>query len=216
MNEEANFKITSVIILISFMLIAVTTFSVISDQINDTTTNETDDDLIEILEKTTDESVDEITTYFKIMDKVGKYEGENHKQKITKIAIMIKPLITKQINISELTVKIYNDEDIQMLNYCNETKKITPKHNQIFSHPLWNNITYYNFGLISTHDTDDSLSKHNIFNKNTDMAYLIIKLPSSFQMEKNDEITVQLFPSTGIKKTMNLHAPLPMKKVISF
>jgi len=51
-------------------------------------------------------------------------------------------------------------------------------------------------------------------NKNNDMAYIVIQLPSSFYMQKGDTIVVELFPSSGISKTTLLEAPLPMKSVV--
>ncbi len=205
--------ISTIILFIVILLISLTAFTVISSDI-DGTNDETENDLIEIFQKATDESVDDITTYLKITDRVGKYQGPPGNQKIQRIAIMIKPLISKQINISEITIKISNGKNLQILSYSQEPAKITSENNQIFNHPIWNNLTTNTFAIISTHDKDNSIKKYDCFNKNTDMGYIIIKLPTEFYMKKDDTLNLQMFPSTGIDKKITLKAPLPMKNLV--
>ena len=161
-----------------------------------------------------DESIEEITKYIQITDKIGKYYGPSHQKEIQKIAIMIKPFFSNEIDISELTIKISNFKSVKILSYSGHAQPIDTNH--LFTHPVWNNIDENTFGFIATHDTDNSLSDYNILNKNTDMAYIIITLSPDFYMKKGDIITVQLFLTSGIIKTVNLEAPLPMRSIISF
>ncbi len=209
-DRQANLAITSIILLICLMLILITTFTVLSENSEGDTYSE--DELIQILEKAADESVDEITTYLKIPYRIGKYSGTAHNQKIQQLALMIKPLLSKDINLSEITITITNGENIKIKNfngYVNKTENYP-----IFEHPIWNNVTNNDFAIISTHDKDDSILKHKMFNKNTDQIFLILKLSEDFQMKKGDEIILRLSPASGIHRTITLNAPLPMKKIV--
>lgn len=208
MNNWGSTGITSVILLISFILIAVTVASVLT---GGTVTNGTSE---EDLEQILNEVLDEITTYIQIKDKIGKYYGTYGNQKIEKIAILIKPLVSQEINISELTIKLCNGNNIKILDYSGNTEDIGSNH--FFEHPIWDDITVNNFGFIVTHDKDNSLKDYNTINENTDMAYIIIKLSEGFTMTQGENLVVTLFPSTGLQKTTVLEAPLPMKPVVSF
>lgn len=213
MGNTGRLGISTVVILIAVLLISLTTFTVLSSDTNGDT-DTTENDLLEIFQKASDEAVDDITTYLKVMDKSGRYYGPAGNQKIQRIAIMIKPLISKQINLSEITIKISNGENLQILTYSNQPAKITTTNNQIFNHPIWDTLTIDNFTIIATHDRDNSLSQHSYFNENKDMGYIIIKLPHSLYMKKDDKIILQMFPSTGIDKKIILEAPLPMEKLV--
>lgn len=213
MSNTKILGITTAVILITIILTSLIAFTVISSQINDST-DETYDSLLDLFKKTTDETIDDITTYLKITDKVGRYEGPAGNQKIQRIAIMIKPLISKEINISQITIKISNNEDIKILTYSNQPAKISQEHNQIFNHPTWNNLSINTFSIIATHDKDQSITKHSCFNENTDMGYIIIKLPPEHHMKKGDTINLEILPSTGINKKIILEAPLPMSNLV--
>jgi archaellin len=126
---------------------------------------------------------------------------------------MIKPLISDEIELSELTIKLNNGNNLIILSYKGDAA--FRDTNDLFEHQIWDNLTENNFGIIATHDKDNSITDYNTINKNTDMAYIIIKLPENFYMKKGDTLTVTLFPSSGIQRTTILEAPLPMKKVVS-
>jgi archaellin len=205
-NNTGSLGISAVILMISFILIAITTLSVLSEETND---NLSEEEIQQMLE----EAIDPITKYIQIQDQVGKYYGEPHHQKIQKIAIMIKPLISDEIELSELTIKLNNGNNLIILSYKGDAA--FRDTNDLFEHQIWDNLTENNFGIIATHDKDNSITDYNTINKNTDMAYIIIKLPENFYMKKGDTLTVTLFPSSGIQRTTILEAPLPMKKVVS-
>ena len=98
MTKQGNLGIASVVILISFILLAMTAFSVLS---NDTTNTDSEEEIQEMI----DDTIDEITKYIQITDKIGKFYGPPNQQKIQKIAIMIKPIFSNEIDISEITIK---------------------------------------------------------------------------------------------------------------
>lgn len=205
-----NLKITgltTLILLISLMLIGVTVASIITDGTTGTTTEQDFDQM-------TNEIIDEISTYLQIKDQKGKYYTINSEKRIQKIAILISPMVSQNIDISQLTIQLNNGEEVRILTYINNSEFI--ESNSLFGHPIWNNITHNRFGFISIHDKDHSLVDYNLINENTDMAYVIIKLPDSMEMSKGEKIIVTLFPSTGITRTTILEAPLPMKSVITF
>jgi len=207
MNNTGNLRISSVVLLISTILISVAAFSVLSDNSNTSASSE------EEIEQMLNEALDPITKNVQIIDKVGKYYGEPQQQKIEKIGILIKPLISDEIDLSELTIKISDGNSLRILSYSNQVALFG--NNNLFDHPIWDSLTTNNFGLIVTRDIDNSLVDYDTINKNTDMVYIVIKLPSDYHMKKGDSIIVQLFPSSGLTKTTMLDAPLPMTSVVS-
>ena len=209
MNDLGSMAITGMILLIGAILIGVVAMSVISSGSGDMSR----EDLVEFYDQVVDESVDEITTYLQITDKLGKYYGAPHQQKIEKIAIMVKPLVSIDIDVSELTIKICDGNTVKILNCSGNAAYIGSQ--SLFGHSLWDEITENTFGFIVTHDKDNSLVDYNTINKNSDMAYIIIKLSEDFYMEKGDIMVVSLFPGSGIKRTTILEALLPMKSVVS-
>ena len=209
MNNSGNMAVTGAILLISILLFGIIAFSVISGDIEGTS----EQDMIDLYDQLLDESLDEISTYLKITDKLGKYYGKPQHQRIEKIAIMIKPLVTINVDISELTIKICNGNAVKILSFNGSSEHIGSQ--SLFGHSLWEKIDENNFSFIATHDTDKSIVDFNTINKNSDMGYLIIKLPKDFYMKKGDSIILTLFPETGITRTILLEAPLPIKSVVS-
>jgi len=60
-----------------------------------------------------------------------------------------------------------------------------------------------------------SNSSFDTINDNTDMIYIVLKLPPDITMKKGDSLEITLFPSIGITKTIHLKAPLPIKQIVS-
>lgn len=209
MNKTGSMAITGSIILITTILLGIIAVSVLSSPSD----SNSEEDMIELYNQIVEESIDEISTYLKITDKLGKYYGEPRHQRIEKIAIMIKPLVTINVDISELTIKICNGNSVKILTFNGISEKIGSQ--SLFGHSLWDNIDENKFSFIVTHDKDKSLLEHNTINKNSDMGFIIIKLPKDFYMEKGDNLVVTLFPETGITRTTVLEAPIPIKSVVS-
>jgi archaellin len=205
MNNLGSTGITAIILLISFLLIGATVASVITGGTGGTTSDED-------LDKMVNDVLNEITTYIQIKDQIGKYCNENGVQKIKKIAILVKPLVSQGIDISQLTIKLSNGYDVRILNYSGNAQFIGA--NSLFEHPIWNDISENSFGFIATLDSDRSLVDYNVLNG--DMAFIIIELSDDFSIVQGESITMTLFPSSGITKTITLEAPLPIKPVVSF
>lgn len=189
------------------MLIGITVASIITGENTGTTTEENYDQM-------TEEVIDEISTYIQIKDQKGKYYEINGKQRIEKIALWISPLVTQEINVSQLTIQLNNGETVMFLVYNGNAENL--ESNSIFGHPIWNNMDGSNFGFISVVDLDESLVGHDTINDCSDNAYVVFKLPRDMTMLKNEKLIVTLFPSTGITRTTILEAPLPIKPVVTF
>jgi len=211
MDNAGTTGITITMLLISSVVMGATIFNVTS---NETEGNISENDLAELAQQLTDDTVDEITTYLKTPYILGKYYGSANHQKIEKIVINVESWISKDINMSELTIELYNENSVRILSYSGYAEAV--ESNDVFEHPIWNSITDYNFGIIVSHDKDNSLVDYDIINDRTDMAFLSIKLPENMAMSKGDIMTVILSPSNGITRTLELEAPLPMKSVVNF
>jgi archaellin len=223
MNNLGSSRISTAILLVTFLLVAVTIASVITGRSGIDFSSKKDNDywgknvgfddsLNKDMEKILNDVLDDITTYIKILDKMGKFYDIDDQLKIQKIVIMIKPLIIQDIDISDLTIKINNGENVRVLDYSGNAEYI--ESNPLFEHLIWEKTSVNNFSLIITKDKDRSLINNNVIND--DMAYIIIKLSEDFFMVKGDSLIVTLFPSSGITRTTLLEAPLPMNRVITF
>jgi archaellin len=199
--------ITTMIILISFLLIGITVASVMTDETTDTST-EYD------LEQMTDEVIDEITSYIQIKDQKGKFSEINGEKRIEKIAILISPLVSQNIDLSQLSIQLDNGDIIRILDYQGDAENLNSQ--SIFEHDIWNLINGSNFGFITINDLDKSIVDFDLINENSDNAYLIFKLPLDMTMEKYDKMLVTMFPSTGIITSTFLKAPMPMTSIVTF
>lgn len=199
-------SIAALVLLITFLLVAITVTSVVTEETTNTTTEYN-------YEEITEEVIKEITSYIQIKDQKGKYTNINGEQKINKIAILISPLVSQNIELPQLTIQLDNGETIRILTYYKSSKL---SQQSIFEHNIWNSINGTNYGLITICDTDNSITDYNLINENSDNAYLVFKLPSDMTMNKHDKLIVTLFPASGITKTIILKAPLPIKPIVTF
>ena len=207
MSNWRNTGITTIILLTILLLVGLTVASVITGE-NTQYTNEQNYDQM------TEEVINEISTYIQIKDQKGKYYNINGTQKIEKIALLISPLVSQDIDVTQLTIQLDNGEKVKILSFDGNASKIDS--NTLFNHPIWKNLTGNNFGFISIVDLDNSLTSHNTINDYSDNIYVVFKLPNDMTLEKRDKLIVTLFPSTGITRTTLLEAPLPIHSVVTF
>ena len=170
------------------------------------------DDLSEDAKQAVNDALEEITTYLKIEEAIGKYYTTNNERRVERIVIFVKQFITSMVNVSELKIKIQNDVDVIVLSYSGHAEKIGSK--PMFSHDIWEK-TNNSFSIIVTNDNDRSLLDYNIMNK--DRGYIAIKLPESFAMKKSEKISISIIPSKGITSSILCETPsLHISNIISF
>jgi len=115
--------IAAMTLLIGFLLVSIVAASVITNGSGSTTSEQ---DVEEIL----NDVLDEISTYIQIKDKIGKYYTTNGIARIEKIAILVKPLITIDIDISQLNIKLCDG-------------KLLDKDNSLVDHDILNEDMAY-------------------------------------------------------------------------
>jgi archaellin len=205
MNDQAKLGIFAGILLIGFILIGAVSASVIMTSSNNISEKD--------LNKITNEVVDEICSYLQIKHIVGKYQTIQGEEKIQKIAILIKPLVSQDLDISRMTIELSNGEQLQMLFYngCAESMN----SHSLFEHPLWDSVNPGTFSLLTTIDEDNSIITSHVINKNTDMTFILLKLPDDIAMKYGDELRVTILPSPGMGRTVTLESPLTTKHVVT-
>jgi len=162
--------------------------------------------------QTLNDTINEITTYLKIEDVIGKYYVTNGVRSVEKIVIYIKQFFRNTINMSEVTIKISNNNDVILLDYSGHAVESNSK--AVFEHQVWE-TTNNAFSLIVIFDKDRSLLDYNIMNEDT--AFIAIKLPDQFVMEKDDTITISIIPAKGIIRSIVLETPsFHSSNIISF
>jgi archaellin len=205
MNNQAKLGMIAGILLLGFILIGAVSASLLVT----TSTNSSTVDLNTI----TNEVVDELCSYLQIKQVVGKYENLQGKQQIQKIAILIKPLVSQQMNLSRMTLELSNGNQLTIAPYNGRAESL---HSQsVFGHPLWDLTPAGTYSLLSTIDDDNSLAKWGLINKNTDMAFILLKLPEDLTMNINDQLTIILQPSPGQSRTLILESPPPIQSVVT-
>jgi len=207
MSNWRNTGITTIILLIVILLIAMTVTSTITQETTGTITEHNYDQMV-------DETIDEISTYIQIRDQKGKFSDLNGEKKIGKIALLISPLVSQDIDLTGLMIQLDNGETVRMLNYIGFSSNLESA--SLFKQSIWDSLIEDNFGFITIYDLDNSITEYNLINDYSDNTYLVFKLPGDMALAKHDRITVTLFPSTGITRATILKAPMPIKSVITF
>jgi len=205
MNDHAKLGLIAGILLIGFLLIGAVSASVLMNA-NDTVTEKD-------LNKITNEVVDELCSYIQIKDIIGKYQTIQNEQKIQKIAILINPIVTQDIDVSHITIKITTNEDLLVLSYSGQAAFVGAS--SLFDHPLWDTLTTNTFSLTPLIDDDTSMISNHLMNKNTDRTFILIKLPEHIALKKGDALQVTILPSPGMSRTVSLEAPLPTTHVVT-
>ena len=205
MAEHTRVGMIILILLIGFILIGAVSASIIL-----TTTGDISD---EELNRITTEAVDEICSYLQIKNVLGKYQFTQNPEKITQIAIQIKPLVTQNINFSHMTIQVSNGEQYNIFYFTGSSDTL---HNySLFKHPLWESMQPGTYSIVSILDDDSSIIRLNHINKNTDVAFILLILPEDLALKNGDQLTMTILPSPGIGRTISLEAPLPIHSIVS-
>ena len=207
MGKSIVMGITTIILLISLLLSGLIVASFITDESSQTYDEE---DYIQMV----DEIIDKTSTYIQILEQKGKYNEINGERKIDEIILYISPLISQNIDVSQLTIQLNDGEAIRFLKYFGDVQNLDTY--SIFGHPIWESLNGNNFGFISVIDLDASLVDSNLLNDYSDHAYIVFRLPDDMAIAKNEQLIVTLFPSTGITRTTILKAPFSIKPIVDF
>ena len=170
------------------------------------------DDLSSNATQMLNDVIDEITTYLKLDDIIGKYYIENGTRCVERLVILVKQPIKTTLNISTITIKISNKEDVLLLGYSGYAQKYDA--NGVFENSVWN-MTYYSFSLIILNDNDNSIQEHHIMNGDT--VFVVIRLPIQFQLGNDDTLTLSILPEKGIMRSIVLETPsIHLSDIINF
>ena len=116
MNNLGSNGITGMILLIVIMLVTITAAGVMTESTTDVTTD------IQDIDQLTQEVIDEISTYLQIKDQKGKFYQINDEYRIKKIAILVSPLVSQEIDMTQLTIQLDNGENVRILSYDSSAK----------------------------------------------------------------------------------------------
>lgn len=158
------------------------------------------------------DALDEISTYLQIENAYGEYSSSSP-PKLTKIAILVSPFFHGTLDISQWVLQIHTPYALHIQTYNRSIANLDSY--TVFTHPLWDNLQTNTFGVISIQDLDNSLTKHHVFTDTTDQAFIIILLEESNGILKGEHVTIALTPGSGIKKTIEFTAPLPIRSIVS-
>jgi archaellin len=204
MNNKGNMGISTISVLVSFLIAGATTSSVVlknSDNISG--------DVGQIV----NDALDKITTYIEIKDAIGKYDVTNGIRSVEKIVLLVKPLVSTNINMSEVMIKISNDNDVLLLSYSGYAVERSSAET-IFENQVWDK-TDNAFGLIVLIDKDNSLLTYGVMNDDT--AFIAIKLPSGFAMTNDESLMISIIPARGTTTSVVLETPsFHTANIISF
>lgn len=207
MKKELGAGITIAVLLVSFLLIGATTASVLIGNTQSNGSISSED-----IEKMVNEVVDDISTYIKITDIYGKYSSTENGPRIQQIAIPIKLYVSSTLDLMQFTIELNNGNQLSILTYTGNADCM--QSHTLFDDPLWNSINEGTFGVLVTIDDDQSIVNFHTINKNTDAAFLLIKLPQDFTMKQGDTLQITLVPSVGTSRTIEAIAPLPTTSVV--
>lgn len=204
MSAHGSLGITAAVILLTSLLVGVAAGSLMMQS----------SDSFEIdLEQLTDDAVNEISTYLVVKDIFGKYSSQDQDRCISQIVLLVKPMFHGSLEISGLSLQLNNGDDICVLSYADMIGTLS--ENRIFSHSLWQELPSDSYGLIVLNDADGSVESLHCLNDPSDAVYLLLKLPSQYQLSKDDSMILTLVPEIGIQRTFFLEAPLSMSAVVS-
>jgi len=205
MDDQARLGTIAGILLLMFLLIGAASASWIITDSEITSEDE--------LNRITNEVIDEICSSLHIKQIIGKYQEFQGEQRITKIAILIKPYVSQTIDITHMTITLCDGQQYTILFFNGTAGSL--RSSSLFDHPQWDSMTAGTFSVLSTIDDDTSIVNSQLINKNTDMLFLLLSFPDGTGMKQDDVLEVTILPSPGIGRTVSLEAPLPIKPIVT-
>jgi len=177
---------------------------------NETIEDLTDEDFQEMINTI----YQDVSSYIHIDNVMGKYHQEPEARRVKQIALQIHPQFSTEITLSDLIIQISNGQQIVFLS-ANETgAQISDE--TLFNHPLWANLNNNSFGYLIMFDEDDSIGQYQLINHHSDRVFIIFKLPSLMNLQKGDRLSINLYPSSGVTKKLDLRIPFSIDSIFSF
>ena len=205
MNNQGNLGLLTIILLIFFILIGAVSASIIMNETTDVTNTD--------LNQLTNEIVDELSSYLQIKTIVGQYQALQGTQRIQKIAVLIKPLISQDIDLTHMIIEVTTNEQLFVLYFNGNASPLGAS--SVFDNPLWDTLTQNTYSVLPMIDDDSSMMTYHSINKNTDTAFLLVKLPDACAMQQGAIVQLNLLPTPGAERTVVLEAPLPISHVVT-
>jgi archaellin len=204
--QDNGITALTVIILLMAMVFISTVVAALITNSDSVTLSEED------MQQLVDGTLQDLTSYITIGDVIGRFEGDSD-QEIHKIAFLLKPLFSQNIDISTFTMRFDTNNALFFYRFNNSVQRFGSTG--LFSHPLWANLSEGTFGIVIINDDDNSVEQYNIFNDRSDMVYLVMNLSNEQSLSYGESVDVTLLQTSGLHKTLTLHTPLPMKKVVT-
>jgi archaellin len=160
------------------------------------------DDISATTEQAVSDIINEVTTYLKINDVMGKYYTDNGARKVERLIILLEQPTQTSVIMSDLTIKLSNDNDVILLGFSGQAARYTSEG--LFANSVWGNTTN-TFSLIVINDDDDSIIQHQVMNGDT--AFIAINLPPIFCLGDDQSLTLSIIPSKGLVRSVLIETP---------
>ncbi|MFO7678371.1 MAG: hypothetical protein R6V50_08350 [Thermoplasmatota archaeon] len=174
-----------------------------------TTEKITEEDLQEMIETV----YADVSSYMNIDDILGKFHRVQQDRLIKQIAIQLHPQFSTNIKLSELMIELSNGNQIIFLDHNGCCADIS--NETLFNHGLWDNLGNNSFGILSIFDDDNSMKQSHLINQHSDRLFIIFKIPHSLKLQRGDTIKINLYPSIGVKKELDIKIPFSVDPVLS-
>ncbi len=169
----------------------------------------TEEDLQEMIETV----YADVSSYMNIDDILGKFHRVQQNRLIKQIAIQLHPQFSTNIKLSELMIELSSGNQIIFLYHNGCCVDIS--NETLFNHALWDDLGNNSFGILSIFDDDDSMKQSQVINQHSDRLFIIFNIPPSLKLQRGDTIKINLYPSTGVKKELDIKIPFSVDPVLS-
>lgn len=212
LNNVGNSGLPIIFLMIGSVVIGATVFDITMSEVPEDSMDETS--LAQYTQHIVNETINDLIINFKTPSILGKYYDQGDGQQIEKIAILIKPMMVKSIDLNDLIIELSNNNDVRFLHFSGDSAYLDIY--DLFDHPLWDRIQEDTYGIIVIYDKDNSLVNTGILTEENDIVYLGIKLHDGFKLSKGDKISLTFIHPIGNIKIIDLVAPMPIKSVVNF
>ena len=196
MTTYGSLGLLSLALITTLIILAATAGSVVIS--NQTTSKET-------LEQVTTEVTNDLTSYIKVQQIIGKFATGTPHPGLQQLAINIRPLVTGTIDLSQMKIELLTPNDLTLFSYQNASPLSS---GPLFSNKAWSQLTPGNFSMLVTIDDDASIVTAHTLNKNTDTGFLIVKLPDTLQLFPGETYQLTLMPTPGQSRQFTLDIPM--------